>query len=61
MLSEDASVATLVELWLLQLLSVSSIASSNVASAVNWGKEMKTGNGTSGQCGIGSRADSISG
>ena len=61
MLNEDSSVATLVELYLLELLSVSSIASSSVASAVRWGKEMKTGSGTSGQCGIGRRADSISG
>ena len=56
MISKDASVATVVEL---QLLSLSFIASSSVASAVRSGKEVKTGSGTSEQCGIDRRADSI--
>ena len=46
-------------LILLLLLSVSSIASS-ISSAVRSGKEVKTGTGTSAQCGMGRQADSIS-
>ena len=61
-LSEDAAAAMLEEVLIpLSLLSVSSIASSSILSAVRLGKEVKTGTGTSAQCGMGRRADSISG
>ena len=46
---------------LLSPLSVSSIASSISSARVSAGKEEKAGTGTSAQCGMGRRADSISG
>ena len=53
-LSENAAAAMLEEqLILLPLLSVSSIASSSITSAVKSGKEVKTRTGTSVQCGNG--------
>ena len=44
---------------LLSPLSVSSIAYSISSAAVSAGKEVKAGTGTSAQCGMGRRADSI--
>ena len=58
-LSQAAAAAMLEEL--LSLLSVSSIASSSISSAVRSGKKAKTGTGTLTQYGMGHQADSISG
>ena len=41
--------------------TVSSIASSSISSAVRSGKEVNAGTGTSAQCGMSRRADSILG